>query len=85
MTITFTIPDDKINRIRDAFCTEFSYQDTITNQDGTTSPNPQTKLQFTKAQIVDYIKQVTRNYEGRIAENTARTTINNDVNSISIT
>lgn len=83
--ITLTIPDDKIQRIITAFTKEFGYQDNITNEDGTTSPNPETKAQFTKRMVIEYIKQTTRNYEANIAAGAARVSTNADVNSINIT
>lgn len=79
--IKLTIPDAALPRIRDAFCAEFNYQSTL--DDGT--PNPQTKAAFTKAKVIEYVKQVTRNYEGNISANTARQTVSADIESISIT
>lgn len=73
--ITVTIPDDKIQRIIDAFAAEF----------GWTTESGLTKAQFTKQQVIEYIKQVTRNYEANLAASTARNTVNTDVNSINIT
>jgi len=51
--IKVTIPDDKIAKVIDSFVSCFGYQATIDGQ-----PNPQTKTQFTKAQIIKYIKAV---------------------------
>lgn len=73
--ITLTIPDDKVQRILDAFAAEF----------GWTTESGVTKAQFTKAQVIEYIKQVTRNFEANVAANTARQSVNTDVNSINIT
>jgi len=84
-TITLTIPNDKIDRIVTAFCGEFGYQDTITNEDGTTSTNPVSKNAFTKQKVVEYVKQVTRNYEANISAAQARVIVDSDVNSINIT
>lgn len=74
-TIQITIPDDKADRIREAFAAEF----------GWTPELGITKTAFTKQQVVSYIKQVTRNYEGNLAAGSARSTVENDVNSFTIT
>ena len=53
--ITFTIPDAIKDRVINAFAKRYAYQETITNSDGTTSPNPQTKAQFAKQVITDLL------------------------------
>lgn len=73
--VTLTVPDDKVDRIRDAFAAEF----------GWTAESGLTKTQFLKQQIIEYVKQVTRNHEANQAAATARQTVNSDVNSINIT
>ena len=85
MQITIDIPDAKVGRVRDAFCSEFSYLDMVDDGEGNQIPNPQTKNQFTKQQIIKYIKQVTANYEANLAAGVARNTATADVGSISIT
>lgn len=81
---SITIPDTQIQRVIDAFAAEFGYQSTITNADGTTSPNPVTKAQFAKQQLIAYIKQITRNYEANQAAATARQSKETEVNNIQI-
>lgn len=83
--ISLTIPNDKIDRITTAFCAEYGYQETITNPDGTTSPNPETKAAFTKRMVIQHVRQVTSNFEANIAAGTARKTVETDVSGINIT
>ncbi len=73
--ITITIPDDKVQLILDAFAGEF----------GWTSESGQTKAQFTKAQVIEYLKQVTRNYEANLTAGQARAQKEQEINGISIT
>ena len=66
MVISMTIQDAFAARVIDAFAASYSYSATIT--DNTTNPpitipNPQTKAQFAKAKIGEYIKSVVVAYE----------------------
>ncbi len=79
--ITIDIPNTVIQRVTTAFTKEFGYQST--DQDG--QPNPQTPAQFTKAQVIEYIKQVTRNYEASLAAQAARAAKESEINSVNIT
>lgn len=83
--VSIDIPTAAVTRIQTAFTSEFGYQETITNEDGTTSPNPVTKNQFFKQQLINYVKQVTRNYEANLAAASARQTKEAEVNSVNIT
>jgi hypothetical protein len=58
-TITFTIPDDQIQRVIDAFCATYDYANYV-RLGGT-----MTQAQFTKARIRDWIVATTRSYEVR--------------------
>lgn len=73
--INFTIPDDKINRVLDAFANSFGYQ----------AGQGQTKAQFAKAKIRDYIREIVVRSEGRAAQQVALNTVQADVDSIDIT
>lgn len=73
--ITLTIPDDKITRVRDAFAGEF----------GWTPESGVTKTEFAKQQLARHVKNVVKNYEGNLSAGTARRTVENDVESITIT
>lgn len=58
-TITFTIPDDQIQRVIDAFCATYDYADYV-KYGGT-----MTQAQFTKDRIRQWIVGVVRAYEVR--------------------
>lgn len=60
--ITLNIDSTLINEAVTALCTLGGYQSTITNADGTTSPNPQTQNQFAKQQVINFVmNQITEN------------------------
>lgn len=73
--IIIDIPTAAVSRIQDAFATEY----------GWTSESGLTKTQFAKSQIIEYVKQVTRNYEANIAASTARQSKESEINAINIT
>jgi len=75
--INFTIPDEYITRIVDAFCDEFSY-------DPEAVP-PVTRGAFTKAKIRDYIKAITVRSERRTAHQAATEAVETSVDGIEIT
>lgn len=74
-TITITTPSDKDARIADAFDGTFPGRDDV----------GLSKAQWVKRQLIEYTKQVVRNYEAEIAASAARTTTETDVNSFNIT
>lgn len=74
-TISLTIPDAVIQRVLDALGGTYGYKATL--EDGT--PNPQTKAQFSKAVVADYVKKIVRQWEAQQAGQTAYNTAANDV------
>jgi hypothetical protein len=73
--IKYTIPNNKIAKVVDAFAEEFEYQVTLT--DG--SNNPETKAQFTKRMILNYIMSVVKKRAEIEAINAARLKSNTDI------
>lgn len=67
MIININIPDDQDNRVVQSFAKTFGYEDEIldpNNPNGpVTIPNPQTKRQFFKAKLIEYIKSIVCSYE----------------------
>lgn len=83
-TFSIAIPDAQATRILAAYCGLYGYQETVAGPldvDGnpTTIPNPQTRLQFMKAQILKNIKRAVIEYEGVEAQRAA-ITAGNDIN-----
>jgi len=77
-TITFNIPDDKIQDIINAFASSINmYYDQVNNpdfdpskpEDPTTNPktipNPVSKSKFTKQCIIDYIKRTVKEHKAQ--------------------
>ena len=79
--ISIDIPNAALNRVTDAY----GYIAQMTNAEGEVIPNPQTRAQFTKAKIIEHIKAVVKDQEGRVAAEAARQTKETEVNTISIT
>ena len=72
-TITLTIPDAQINRVVGAFAIAYNYQAILENPDGTTFPNPETRPQFMRRQIMTFIKNTVQSVEVIAAAEAART------------
>lgn len=62
------------NRIQDAFAAQYGYQATIPDGSGGTIPNPESKNQFTKRKIAEYVKDVVKGHEANLAADAARAT-----------
>lgn len=67
MELRIQIPDDKAPRVLAAFAAMFGYQDALNG-----TPPTQTEAQFAREKIKEYIRDVTRTYEERIAVQDAR-------------
>lgn len=72
--INILFPDAQAARVVDAFATAYNYPSTVP---GATPldppvPNPQSKAQFAKAKVIDFIKSVVKGYEATNAAEIAR-------------
>ena len=72
----------ELTRAVDAFCGTFGYQATIVNGGGVSIPNPETRNQFAKRQLAEYVKRVTRSWEKEQAAKIAAESA--DANSINL-
>ena len=87
MDITLTIPDTKAPRVVNAICANYGYQTDVplvpANPDTpeATMPNPETKAQFTKKQVINFLKEHVIAYEANQASETARTTARDKADS----
>jgi len=68
--ITINIPANITNRVIDGFAKRYAYAPTL--EDGTA--NPETKTQFAKRKLIEFIKQSVREAEIQDATNAAATT-----------
>ncbi len=73
LTFSFDTGAVPVSRIVDAMALEYGYQATVPDpaNPGQTLPNPQTKVQFAKAQIGRIIKETVSHQERRAAQQTA--------------
>ena len=62
-TISITIPDNQLARVVEGIALACGYQETIDGQ-----PNPQTKNQFARARVAQWVKDTVRRAELRAAE-----------------
>jgi hypothetical protein len=67
MTITINIPDAVSNRVLNGFASAQGYQDTIDGQ-----PNPETKQQFLKRRLIEFIHQAVKFQESEAAGTVAK-------------
>ena len=67
MIVSIDIPDGQVNRVNNAFASIYGYRDKIQDPNVTDVisliDNPQTKRQFAKQQIVEFIKRTVLSYE----------------------
>lgn len=73
-TMTITIPDAQLNRVRDAFAAAYGYSATVPDpaNPGQTIPNPENKTQFTQRMVRKYMHEVVKGYEATKDAETAR-------------
>lgn len=65
MQINLDIPNAVAQRVAEAFAKSYGYSDTIPdpNDPNKTVPNPQTKAQFVKQKLGEYIREVVKGHE----------------------
>lgn len=67
MNITLTIPDNQVARVINALCVRYGYQEMVIDPNGGDIiqyiQNPQTKAQFARQSIINYLKQITSEIE----------------------
>lgn len=80
-TVSITIPDGELNRITEAFAGYYGYQETVPDPPGDPIPNPETKAQFLRARVIDYIRETVHVQELTTAVAAAESTVV-DVNGI---
>ena len=75
--LIFTIPDEYIPDLLEAFADKYGYQDEIEDPEATPKqgtvmiPNPQTKAEFARAVIVQLIKDTYIRYKAKVDAQTA--------------
>jgi len=63
LQICITVPAVAKQRAINGFADLYRYQENIINESGALIPNPQTKGQFAKAKVVEYVKSTIRRAE----------------------
>ncbi|MCI0550615.1 MAG: hypothetical protein L0287_06650 [Anaerolineae bacterium] len=57
--MVINIPDGVANRVVNGLCKRYNYSDTLEHGE----PNPETKAQFAKRKVVEFIKRAVRDVE----------------------
>lgn len=76
--ITFTIPDDKVAAVVDAFCAQEGYQAMIWEND-VQIPNPETKNQFARRTLKQIMKNAYVNHQAELAKQAAAAAANGEL------
>lgn len=63
LTFTFTVPDGDRNRVLNAFARKYGYSDTVPDGNGGQVANPESRAQFSKRIVAEFIKGVVRDSE----------------------
>lgn len=66
--LILNIPDNQINRVIDAICIKYGYQDQLETPEGYI-PNPLTKAQFSRNRVAELLKNHILQIEREIATN----------------
>jgi hypothetical protein len=82
--VTITYPDEYRDRIVEALCTRFGYQETV-EVDSEDVPNPQTPEQFVGSVLAKWVKSQVRKHETAKATIVAEEAITVEIDSIGVT
>ena len=83
-TISTTIPDEYLPRVIEALAGNYGYETNIKDAEGNTIPNPETKAQFAKRMMAQWVKQNISAWESNEAAQVARTAAIANVELINI-
>lgn len=84
-SFTINYPDELAQRILDEFCEHHGYKSQVLDSNDNPVPNPETKPQFLKRMVKEYIKASWRANEVRKAQRLAAATAIADVDSADFT
>lgn len=73
-----TIPQNKEQDIINAFSSVYQYPETVLDKDNKRITNPETKEQFTKKQIIKFIKDTYKKYKVDTVMYNTRKQVNSD-------
>lgn len=83
LAISFTVPDAHATQIRNDFCDYHGYKVNIPDpaNPGQTIPNPQSRTDFIKQKVGEFIKDSVRAFRANADAETARNAALNTVNT----
>lgn len=80
-TLTITIPDAQATRVLNSFCKAMNYQSKI-EVDGVLVDNPESKIQYARRMLIDYVYQAIitqEQYEAVVLAQKTTDTVRDDV------
>lgn len=81
--VTITYPDEYRDRIVEALCTRFGYQESV-EVDSEDVPNPQTPEQFVGSVLAKWVKSQVRKHETAKATMAAEEAIMEEIDAIEV-
>ena len=84
LNLNVTVPDAQATDILNDFCVYQGYKSIIKDDQGNEIPNPQTKAQFAKAVIANFVKESIKSYRANASAEIARLAKITEVEAISI-
>lgn len=69
--LTINIPDPVATRVLTGFSAANGYQPTVPDGQGGTVPNPETRAQFCRRKLAEYVKATVQGWEANAAAHTA--------------
>jgi len=82
--IVITIPDEKVQEALLRVSTSMGYADNILDENGNSIPNPQTRAQFVKSEIIRHLKRLAKNAIQAEAEQGLSTQADTDTDALGI-
>ncbi len=83
--IILNIPDAKLERITDGVCKNLGYEETNKDPEGKDIPNPESKDQFVKRMIIQFLKDNVIVHERQKAKDEAGQGVEEEIKKIIIT
>lgn len=71
VTLSYTFTNADAAEVTDALCQRYGYQATLPDGSGGTIPNPETRGQFAKRMVGEWVKSEVKRYRRWLAEQSA--------------
>lgn len=75
LSVSFDTGSVPLSRIQDAFASAYGWTATVSDGNGGTIPNPETKAQFMRRKVKEYVTDVVKGQEREAARRTAESAV----------